>query len=142
MQPGGAGQERGSGRPARRPAGPRPPAALQAAAGRARSSSSRRRRAEQDKRKPPRRTCSSAEIDHPLRVTAVNWRPAAAPAAAAFALLPALFGSGGHGESSRGWPASWLPITSSRPARSSMDRLGLLRIGSSFEFDHIMETKP
>jgi len=119
------------------PAGPHPPAALQAAAG-----SGRRRRAEQDKRKPPRRTCSSAEIDHPLRVAAVNWRPAAAPAAAAFALLPALFGSGGHGESSRGWPASWLPITSSRPARSSMDRLGLLRIGSSFEFDHIMETKP
>ena len=83
-----------------------------------------------------------APIDHPPRVAAVNWRPAAAPAAAAFALLPALFGSGGHGESSRGWPASWLPITSSRPARSSMDRLGLLRIGSSFEFDHIMETKP
>ena len=72
------------------PAGPHPPAALQAAAGRARSSSSRRRRrAEQDKRKPPRRTYSSAEIDHPLRVAAVNWRPAAAPAAAAFALFVA-----------------------------------------------------
>jgi len=49
------------------PAGPHPPAALQAAAG-----SGRRRRAEQDKRKPPRRTCS-API-HPRRsITHPAW---------------------------------------------------------------------
>jgi hypothetical protein len=85
-----------------RPAGPHPPAALQpAGGGRARSAAedgerSRTSASRRGVRAPP------APIDHPLRVAAVNWLPAAAPAAAALALVPALFGSGGHGESSRG----------------------------------------